>query len=145
MTEVFFYHLERSRPEQVLPTLLEKTLQRGWKALVKLADSEAVTAMDEALWTFREESFLPHGVDGAEHPVMLSQGDEPLNRAEAVFLGPGTMMVPEAMRAFQRCVLLFLPEGAEAARAQWRILKDEGFEVTYWKQTLEGRWENAGR
>lgn len=144
VTEVFFYHLERSRPEQVLPTLLEKTLQRGWNALVKLADSDAVGAMDEALWTYREESFLPHGVEGAEHPVLLTRGDEALNGAQVAFLAPGTMMVPDAMRLFERCVLLFLPEGAEAARAQWRILKDEGFTVTYWKQTMEGRWERAG-
>jgi len=144
VTEIFFYHLERSQPEQVLPTLLEKTLQRGWKALVKLESPEAVEAMDEALWTFRDESFLPHGVEKPGHPVLLTQGDEASNGAQAAFLAPGTMMVPDAMRAFERCVLLFLPEGAEAARAQWRILKDEGFQVTYWKQTLEGRWEKAG-
>ena len=144
MTEVFFYHLERSGPGDVLPSLLEKTLQRGWRALVKLPDRESLQAMDEALWTYRDESFLPHGTDGPDHPVLLTTENEPENGAQAVFLTPGTTMTPDAMKQFERCVLLFLPEGAEAARAQWRILKDEGFAVTYWKQTLEGRWEKAG-
>ena len=144
MTEVFFYHLEGSGPRDVLPSLLEKTLQRGWRALVKCPDRETLEAMDEALWTYRDESFLPHGTDGAEHPVLLGLSDEPENGAEAAFLTPGAAMTPDAMRRFARCVLLFTPEGAEAARAQWRILREEGFAVTYWKQNLEGRWERAG-
>ena len=35
--EIWFYHLERSTLDQVLPTLLEKTLERGWRALIKSA------------------------------------------------------------------------------------------------------------
>ncbi len=37
--EIWFYHLERSTLDQVLPTLLEKTLERGWRALIKSAHS----------------------------------------------------------------------------------------------------------
>ena len=33
--EVWFYHLERTSLDQALPELLEKTLARGWKALVR--------------------------------------------------------------------------------------------------------------
>lgn len=119
-------------------------MARGWRALVKAADAEALQALDEALWTYRDESFLPHGTDGAEQPVLLSLGDAAENGAQAAFLMPGVTMTPDAMKTFERCVLLFLPEGSEGARAQWRILKEEGFTVTYWKQTLEGRWEKAG-
>ena len=31
--EVWFYHLEQTGLEQALPELLEKTLQRGWRAI----------------------------------------------------------------------------------------------------------------
>ncbi|MEM1409220.1 MAG: DNA polymerase III subunit chi [Pseudomonadota bacterium] len=144
MTDVYFYHLERSEPRNVLPSLLEKTLQRGWRALVKAPTSEELEALDDALWTYRDDSFLPHGTDDPAHPVLLSLASDPANGAEAAFLAPGATMTPDEMRQFERCVLLFMPDGAEAARAQWRILKEEGFAVTYWKQTLEGRWEQAG-
>ena len=40
MTEVRFYHLQRKTLEQALPQLLEKTLERGWRAVV-MAGSEA--------------------------------------------------------------------------------------------------------
>ena len=36
--EIWFYHLERSTLDQVLPGLLEKTRERGWRALVRAAD-----------------------------------------------------------------------------------------------------------
>lgn len=144
MTEVFFYHLETSGPLQVLPSLLEKTLKRGWKALVKFPGREALEAMDEALWTYRDESFLPHGESGAEQPVLLSLGDHAENGAEAAFIAPGAEMDAEAMRGFERCVLLFTGENVARARELWTTLKGEGFDVTYWKQAMDGRWGKAG-
>ncbi|NNU17319.1 DNA polymerase III subunit chi [Parvularcula sp. ZS-1/3] len=143
MTEVFFYHLESSSPTGVLPSLLEKTLKRGWKALVKLPDREALDAMDEALWTYRDESFLPHGTSGAAEPVLLTLGDEAENGAEALFLAPGSEMSAAEMKRFERCVLLFGHDEAPRARDAWKSYKDEGFAVTYWKQGPDGRWEKA--
>lgn len=144
MTEVFFYHLERSPVEAVLPSLLEKTLKRGWRALVKLPDRAAVEAMDEALWTYRDESFLPHGTSGAEHPVLLSVEAAAENGANALFLTPGAEIDEDSMRRFERCVLLFTPDGAPAARERWRVFQASGFEVTYWRQAPDGRWQKAG-
>ena len=59
--EVWFYHLERSSLDQVLPELLEKTLQRGWRALVRSAAAERLEQLDNFLWTFREDGFCPTG------------------------------------------------------------------------------------
>ncbi|MCQ8185416.1 DNA polymerase III subunit chi [Parvularcula maris] len=144
MTEIFFYQLERSRLEEALPSLLEKTLAKGWRALVKADTPEALEALDEALWTYRDESFLPHGTSGAEEPVLLSLSDEAPNGAAAAFLTPGTEMDAEAMKGFERCVLLFDQAGTADARERWKALKAEGFDVTYWRQDARGRWEKAG-
>ncbi|MEO1042502.1 MAG: DNA polymerase III subunit chi [Pseudomonadota bacterium] len=143
MVDVFFYHLERSAPHEVLPSLLEKTLKKGWRAMVKLPSREAMQAMDEALWTYRDDSFLPHGIDGADQPVLLTLDDHPANGADAIFLAPGVEMAPEAMEGFERCVLLFTPSDTEEARAQWKALKSHGHDVTYWRQTMSGAWEKA--
>jgi DNA polymerase-3 subunit chi len=144
VTEVLFYQLSRSRLEEALPSLLEKTLQRGWRALVKAAAQDQLEALDEALWTYRDESFLPHGVSGVEEPVLLSLGDEAPNGAAAAFLLPGADMAAEAMRGFERCVLLFDEAGTPEARERWKALKADGFAVTYWRQDPRGRWEKAG-
>ena len=82
MTDVLFYHLERARLEAVLPDLLEKTLAKGWKAVVRTGAEADVKALDDMLWTWRDDSFLPHGAGdpndaaSARQPVWLTDGDD---------------------------------------------------------------------
>ena len=64
MTEILFYHLHRQPLERVLPTLLERSLERGWRVVVQASSEERVEALDAHLWTFRDDSFLPHGTGG---------------------------------------------------------------------------------
>ena len=146
MTEVLFYHLEHQPLERVLPSLVEKTLERGWRAVVQAGSLERVEALDMTLWTYRDESFLPHGTkrDGnaALQPVYLTAEDDNPNAATVRFLVDGA----EAgdFTPYTRVVYLF--EGRDAAavaraREQWTAAKQAGCEVTYWQQSAEGRWE----
>ena len=144
-TEVWFYQLERTGLDQALPELLEKTLQRGWKAVVRLREAERLAKLDDWLWTYRDESFLAHGADdeasAARQPILLTTGFENANGAEALFLVDGA----EAgeLGGYARCVVLF--DGADeaqlaVARAQWSAVKATGVSVSYWKQQGRG-WE----
>jgi DNA polymerase-3 subunit chi len=146
MTEVFFYHLEQQPLERVLPSLVERTLDRGWRAVVQAASQERVEALDTLLWTYRDDSFLPHGTrrDGnpALQPVYLTSGDDNPNGASVRFLVDGAELVD--VTAYARVVYLF--EGRDAAavaraREQWEGAKAAGYTVTYWRQSSEGRWE----
>ena len=146
--EIWFYHLERSTLDQVLPTLLEKTLERGWRALLKTADARRVEAVDEALWTFRDDSFLPHGRSGQPHaerqPVLLSESGENLNGAQALFIVDDTEL--GATEGFERCFIIFDGRDEPAlqqARERWRTLKGRGENLAYWRQTDQGCWEKA--
>lgn len=146
MTEVLFYHLEQHPLDRVLPSLLEKTLQRGWKAVVRFGNKERLEALDIALWTYREDSFLPHGTakDGSPdmQPVYLTTGDEAPNDASVVFLVEGAQA--DRFEDYQRIVHLFDGHDKEAilrAREQWKAAKAAGCEVTYWQQSKQGRWE----
>jgi len=100
VTEIYFYHLERRTLEEVLPTLLEMSLKRGWRAAVQAASEERVEALNTLLWTYREESFLPHGTarDGhaAAHPVYLTSGEDNPNSAQVRFLVDGAMLADAA-------------------------------------------------
>lgn len=146
VTEVYFYHLERRTLEEVLPTLLERSLERGWRATVQAASEERVEALDTLLWTYREESFLPHGTrrDGnvEAQPVFLTTGEENPNGATVRFLVDGAEALD--LSSYTRIVYLFDgrdTSAVEAARAQWKAAKAGGAEVTYWQQSPEGRWE----
>lgn len=144
--EVLFYHLERQPLERVLPNLLERTLARGWKAVVQAGSAERLDAIDLALWTYSEESFLPHGQRKAgyaeEQPVFLTTGPETPNGAGVRFLVDGATAA--TFQGFVRIVYLFDGGDAEAlaiARGQWKEAKSAGCAVTYWQQTEDGRWE----
>ena len=60
MTEVLFYHLQNMSLENVLPPLLEKSLERGWRVVVQSTSQERADALDAHLWTYRDDLFLPH-------------------------------------------------------------------------------------
>ena len=147
-TEIWFYHLERSTLGQVLPGLLEKTRERGWKALVRAADPGLLDDMDERLWTYREDSFLAHGRASEPHadrqPVILTEGPENPNAAQALFILDGAEL--GATESFDRCFIIFDGRDDQAlngARARWKTLKEAGANLAYWKQSPEGRWEKA--
>jgi len=147
VTDVLFYHLQRQPLEAVLPTLLERSLERGWRALVRATSDERLTALDDHLWTFSDESFLPHGTDrepdAAEQPVVLTLAERNPNSAAILFLVEGAP-VPEDASAYQRLVLLFDgndEDALAAARADWKRVKAAGHEATYWQQDARGRWE----
>lgn len=144
--DVLFYHLERAPLEAVLPSLLEKTLERGWRAVVQVGSAERLEALDEMLWTYRAESFLPHGSarDGSAdaQPVFLTTGDDTPNGAGVRFLVEGAQ--PSGFAGFVRMVFLFDGNNSDAvadARVQWKAARTAGCAATYWQQNASGRWE----
>jgi DNA polymerase-3 subunit chi len=147
MTEVLFYHLKGQRLEQVLPPLLQKSLDRGWRVVVQGASEERIEALDAHLWTWRDDAFLPHGTwreaDAVEQPVLLTLDGENLNRATVRFLVEGADWPGDAA-SYERLVLVFDgddPDAVTMARERWAKAKKDGFEVTYWQADENGRWQ----
>ena len=148
MSEVLFYHLEGQPLERVLPSLLEKTLERNWRAVVQTTSRERAEALDALLWTYRDESFLPHAVAGdatdADQPVLIAWDERNANAATVRFFVDGA--VPASGEGYARIVFLFSghdPDRVDEARAAWKVLR-EGNEVTYWQQDGTGRWAKRG-
>ncbi len=151
MTEVWFYHLQREGLETALVPLLEKTLQRGWRAVVRAPSQERVDALDAHLWTYKTDGFLPHGrgADGfaERQPIYLTAGEDVPNGAHALFLVDGAVPADWALgdlTLYERIVLIFDGRDSEAlavARKQWTAAKAAGHQVTYWQQSDAGRWE----
>lgn len=146
MTDIAFYHLQRSPLEQALPRLLEKTLAAGKRAIVLAGSEERVEALAMVLWTYHQDSWLPHGTakDGeAEHqPIWLSNRDENPNGASFLFLTDSANS--ENIGGFERCFDLFDgndDQALAAARRCWKTCKDAGHAVTYWQQNERGGWE----
>lgn len=155
MVEISFFHLKTRSVEEALPKLLELSLSRGWRVVVQTATESRLRALDDHLWRYRPESFLPHGTraDAAPQtqPVYLTVTDENPNGADVRIFVEGVEMAPllagdAAPRL--RAALLFNGDDEEElqnARAQWKTLRDAGQTLIYQQQDESGRWVEKAR
>jgi DNA polymerase-3 subunit chi len=146
MTEIGFYHLTRTPLERALPQLLEKIHGSGARAIVMAGSSERVDALNAALWTYDQASFLPHGAarDGnaAAQPIWLTAEDENPNQSKFLVLTDGA--ASDHVGDYERCFEMFDghdEQALAAARTSWKSYRDSGHELTYWQQTERGGWE----
>ena len=148
MSDILFYHLETQPLERVLPVLLEKSLERGWKAVVETSSRARAEAIDAMLWTFRDDSFLPHGIAGEptdpDQPVLIATDCDNPNAANVRFFVDRA--VPQTGEGYERIVYMFSghdPDAVTEARAAWKAL-GPGNALTYWQQDEGGRWVKPG-
>ena len=149
MGEVWFYHLERASLNETLPSLLEKTLQKGWRALVRVGSQERLDSLDGLLWTYRDESFLPHGrfdsEDAERQPILLTLDADNANSAQILFLTDPSAAFD--VEQFERVALVFDgndQDSVAAARERWKEARSKDAAVSYWRQSEGGRWTKAG-
>jgi len=124
--------------------LLERSLERGWHAVIETSSRERAEALDATLWTYRDDSFLPHGIAGdasdPDQPVLIATDDGNANAAQVRFFVDRS--VPHSGEGYARIVYMFSghdPDAVTEAREAWKALRD-GNELTYWQQDDAGRW-----
>ncbi len=136
---VDFYHLAASPLERVLPSIAEKVVAGGERLLV-VAEPGLLARLDELLWSYARDSFLPHGRDRAEtQPILLAAEPEAANGATNIALADGRWR-DEAL-GFARAFYFFDEGARDSARDAWRSLKGRAeVEARYWKQDERGKW-----
>lgn len=151
-TEIWFYHLQRQPIERVLPKLLEKSLEHGWRAVVQARSEERLAALDQWLWTYSDASFLAHGRasdgDAALQPIYLTtEMDNPNGALLRLFIEGAdviSLMRDPGSAVYARLIVLFNGHDEEElaiARQQWQALKALALPLTYWQQNASDRWE----
>lgn len=148
MSRVDFYHLQKQSLDEVLPKLLLKAYASGKHIVVKVGNEERIEQINSYLWTFQDESFLPHGSKkegfAAEQPIWLtSQNDNP-NEAQFLFLTEGAECEVSELASYARIFNIFDGNSEQAlnqARKLWKKYKESGCEVFYWQQNDSGKWE----
>lgn len=141
--EIRFYHLQTQSVDQALPGLAARAFEGGKRLALRLRDASEIKRVDEALWTFNPNSFIPHSASGdaADNPVWLQLGAANENSADTLI---SSVVDDTDYEGFSLICLMF--EGRDeaaltAARARWKALKDSGAELTYWQQTPQGGWD----
>lgn len=148
MSRVDFYHLQRRTADEVLPLLLGKAYAIGKRCIVRVGKESKVEEFNSELWTFADDSFLPHGSkkDGfaSDQPIWITPGSDNPNNAEFLFLTEGAEATPEEVSAYERVFNIFDGNSETAlqqARSLWKTYKAAGCGVFYWQQTPAGKWE----
>ncbi|MGB8316140.1 MAG: DNA polymerase III subunit chi [Aestuariivirga sp.] len=150
MAEIMFYHLEHRPWEQVLPRQLSTALERGWRCVVQVRSEQRVEEVSELLWTNEMDPFLAHGTraDGKaeRQPIWLTAETDNPNNAKVRFFIEGASIGEVA--ALDRAVVLFDGRDEEAvatARTEWKRLKADGHDISYWQQDENHRWQNKSK
>ncbi|HEY8964198.1 MAG TPA: DNA polymerase III subunit chi [Alphaproteobacteria bacterium] len=145
MTEIRFYHLQRTSEDRAIPQIAHKAYQSGKRVIIKGTSDEQVEKLNGVLWTFSADIFLPHGSAEdkfeAQQPVYLTAGNDNPNGAKIIITTPGCTV--ENPGAFDLCCeMLDGKNDAQiaGARTRWKDYKDKGFDVSYWQETEKG-WE----
>lgn len=148
MTRVDFYHLQKFSLEQILPKLCEKAYATGKKIKIFVGNNERVDFINSLLWTYNEESFLPHGSkkDGfiEDQPIFISDSDNNENNAQLLILTDGAQIEVQQLDNYERVLNIFDGNDITAlnnARAYWKKIKDFGGELHYWQQNEKGIFE----
>jgi len=145
-----FYHLVRLPLEQALPRLLDKVRAAGHKVVVMAGSDERVAYLDDLLWSWEPDSWLPHGSardgDGPLQPIWLTADEDNPNGGDVLVLTDG--VTPAGFDGYDRCLNMFDGNDEQAvqnARSQWKVWKDQGHELVYYQQSPEGRWDEKAR
>ncbi len=148
MIRVDFYHLQRSPLEQVLPKLCEKAYSTGKRIKIQLGTEERVSFVNSLLWTYNEESFLPHGSkkDGfsEEQPIFISADENNPNGAVLLVLADGAMPSLEVLQQYERVLNIFdgtNETSLNAARNYWKQIRELNADLHYWQQNERGVFE----
>ncbi len=148
--EVSLYHLTTHPLEKVLPRILEKVYGGGLRALVITDTLERLQALNACLWTYSSGAFLPHGMDGdkvlapQDNPIWLTLEPNNTNNATVLVLTGGRSV--DDLSDYARCVDIF--DGNDtaslsAAHQRCDAYRQGGHPVVYWKQSLEGTWDQV--
>lgn len=131
-----------------MPKLAEKAYATGKPVQILLGTEERVEFINSLLWTYSEESFLPHGSkkDGfvEDQPIFITATEENANNAALLILADGAQVDISKLSAYERVLNIFDGNNETAlnnARAYWKELKGADAELHYWQQNANGAFE----
>ncbi|MCA6065336.1 DNA polymerase III subunit chi [Thalassolituus marinus] len=137
MTQVDFYILAAQTLEEralFACRLAEKAFSRGNRVLIQTDTEASARALDDLLWTFRDDAFIPHALLNAsdapaECPVSISWHDDPGHHHDVIVnLSSG---LPSFVGRFRRFVSIVVQHDQvlDYTRNHYKYLKDRGYPI----------------
>ncbi|WP_444932051.1 DNA polymerase III subunit chi [Microbulbifer sp. SSSA002] len=132
MTRIDFYILSSDQPEHAdifACRLAEKAYRAGMRVLIAVDNPQRVEQMDQLLWSFREDSFLPHApqADNQQAQIEINSGDDPADH-HGLLINLCTK-VPKWFSRFERLaeIVIQQPEPLKRSRLRFGHFRDRGY------------------
>ncbi len=135
-TRVDFYLLASEQPDKrwlFACRLLEKAYLKGHRIYVHCSNQHDAELIDELLWTFRDDSFIPHNLQGEgpepPPPVQIGFSKEP--RGYSDILLNMAHEIPAFYTKFKRVMELVVNNETdkELSRSHYKVYKSRGCEL----------------
>jgi len=134
MTRIDFYLLNSDQPAtrlQYACRLAHKAWQKGHHVYLHCQDEDAAEELDQLLWSFREEAFLPHALRGEQtgEPVICGSGDDPGEQQDLLINLSDS--APRFFSRFARLAEIVVEQDAVRvpARERFRLYREQGYSL----------------
>jgi len=143
MTRIDFYILNGAAPasrELFACRLAEKVYMLGQGVYIHTSDPKQSAELDRILWTFKQNSFVPHGLEGQspdpEAPVLIGHSAEAENHNHAHLYSEGRELlinlaqeIPLFFSSFKRVAEIVGNDGQNklSGRERYRFYRDRGY------------------
>jgi DNA polymerase-3 subunit chi len=148
MPEIRFYHVQKLEKDAAIPALVSKAYDSGYRIVVLTESEQQTKKINELLWTWKDDSFLPHGTDKDEkpedHPIWISSKNKNPNNATMVLLTAPALET--SLDDYELCCIMIdgqKPDDIEKGRIKWKELKEKGASLSYWQQENTGTWKKS--
>ena len=147
MTQIIFYNTAPLQVENTLFNLIEKSIENGYKSLLLFNDKNKCSAIDEKLWTYKQNSFLPHLTedekisDEIDIPIYLSTKNENPYKAELLFSIDG--FLPNNINNFERVIIIVDVNDKillEEYKKYYLDINEDFEDIVFYKSNDNGKW-----
>ncbi len=141
-SELNFYQVDDKIMASLAPLLL-KILEEKKKAIIFCEDPEKIKLMDNSLWSFGRNKFIPHvtifdeDYDFKRQPILISNKQENTNEAEyLIFLDEVTK---DFAGGFSRIFHFFSEDDSSKAKSMAKNLGEISKKTNAYKRE-DGKW-----
>jgi DNA polymerase-3 subunit chi len=132
VTKVTFYKLANTAPAlKFVCQLIKKACAAKQQVLCLVADDQTAEQLDQLLWEFESEAFIPHGIGVEQQPVAISSIAEPGEHHQLLINLQAE--IPTWFSRFERVIELVKPESEheQVKRENFRFYKERGYALDF--------------
>ncbi|OOZ36103.1 hypothetical protein BOW52_10945 [Solemya elarraichensis gill symbiont] len=137
MTRVEFYILSADSTQDRFflgCRIAEKAWKSGHRVVIQTGSREEAQHMNQLLWTFREQSFIPHDLmpdaDSESNPVLVNWGEDARGEHDVLINLAGE--IPAFFSSFERVIEPVDNDERQktTSREHYRFYRDRGYPLT---------------